>query len=114
MVEKQKFPPGDALNVATQMHTSPSMFGKVMSDINPGMAVAYHFYSDFNTRSLILQEIKRTYDGPVSLAVDYMVWNVTKEDIKVRMSAINEDIWPLPSLSEKLPANAPIKSSGAL
>jgi len=27
MANKQKFPPGDALNVATQVHTSPAMFG---------------------------------------------------------------------------------------
>jgi len=105
MVIKQKFPPADALNVATQVHTSPSMFGKVMSDINPRMAVAYHFYNDFDTQPQIMQEIRKTYEGPVSLAVDYMVWNITKDDIKVRMSSINEDIWPLPSLSAKLPAD---------
>jgi len=52
-----------------------------------------------------LSEIRQTYDGPVSLATDYMVWNVTKEEIKVRMSSINEDIWPLPSLTDKLPAD---------
>jgi ribonuclease Z len=30
------------------------------------------------------------------MATDYTVFNVTKEDIKVRMAAIDEDIWPLP------------------
>ncbi len=29
LVEKQKFPVQDALNVGTQVHTSPAMFGKV-------------------------------------------------------------------------------------
>ena len=105
MVTKQKFPPGDALNVATQVHTSPAMFGKVMSSIKPRMAVAYHFFNDFDTQPQILQEARSTYDGPLSLATDYMVWNVTKDDITVRMSSINEDIWPLPSLTEKAPAD---------
>lgn len=105
MVEKQKFPPGDALNVATQVHTSPAMFGKVMSDTKPRMAVAYHFYNDFDTQPQILKEIRSTYDGPLSLATDYMVWNVTKDHIRTRMSSINEDIWPLASTTEKLPAN---------
>ena len=41
----------------------------------------------------------------MSLAVDYMVWNVTKDDIRVRMAVIDEDIWPLPSITEKLPAD---------
>ncbi len=35
MVNKQGFAVGDALNVATQVHTSPAMFGKVMSQIKP-------------------------------------------------------------------------------
>lgn len=105
MVTKQKFPPGDALNVATQVHTSPAMFGKVMSDTKPKHAVAYHFYNDFDTQPQILREIRSTYDGELSLATDYMVWNVTKEGVRARMSSINEDIWPLASLSEKLPAD---------
>jgi len=105
MVNKQKFPPGDALNVATQVHTSPAMFGKVMSEIKPRLAVGYHVFVDFDTSPQIISEIRSTYDGPLEVAVDYMVFNVTKDDIKVRMSAINEDIWPLPSLTEKLPAD---------
>lgn len=32
----------------------------------------------------------------VAKAVDYMVFNVTKDDVKVRMAAIDEDIWPRP------------------
>lgn len=105
MANKQKFPPGDALNVATQVHTSPAMFGKVMSLTKPRMAVGYHVFNDFDTAPQIMEEIRQTYDGPVALALDYMVFNVTKDDVKVRMSAINEDIWPLASITEKLPAD---------
>ena len=50
-------------------------------------------------------EIRTTYDGPVEVAVDYMVFNVTKDDIRVRMASINEDIWPQPSVSKKLDAD---------
>ena len=102
---KQRFPVGDALNVSTQVHTSPAMFGKVMSEIKPRMAVGYHTFNDFDTLPQIMQEIRKTYDGPVEVAVDYMVFNVTKEDIKVRMAAIDEEVWPLPSVTEKLPAD---------
>ena len=105
MVNKQKFAVGDALNVATQVHTSPAMFGKVMSEIKPRMAVGYHVFVDFDTYPQIMGEIRSTYDGPVEVAVDYMVFNVTKDDIKVRMSSINEDIWPLPSITETLAAD---------
>jgi ribonuclease Z len=32
-----------------------------------------------------------------------MVFNVTRDDIKVRMSAIDEEIWPSPPLQQKQP-----------
>jgi len=44
-----------------------------------------------------------SFTGPLSLATDYMVWNVTKDKIRVRMSAIDEDIWPQPSVYGKKP-----------
>jgi ribonuclease Z len=105
LVNLQKWPVADALNVGTQVHTSPAQFGKVMSDVKPRMAVAYHFFNDFNTAPGVMGLIRKTYDGPVSLAVDYMVWNVTKDDIRIRMAAINEAVWPEPSITEKLPAD---------
>jgi len=105
MVNKQKFAVGDALNVATQVHTSPAMFGKVMSMTKPRMAVGYHVFNDFDTKPQILSEIRKTYSGPVELAADYMVFNVTKDKIRVRMAAIDEAIWPQPSITKKLAAN---------
>lgn len=103
LIDKQKFPPGTALNVGTQVHTAPSQFGKVMSMIKPRMAVGYHFFNDYDTYPVVYDEVRQTYAGPLALATDYMVFNVTKEDIKVRMSAVDEDIWPLPSTIEQLP-----------
>jgi len=104
LVKLQKWSVEDALNVGTQVHTSPAQFGKVMSDINPRMAVGYHFFNDYNTREGVLKLIRKTYDGPLALAVDYMVFNVKKgEDVRVRMAVVDEDIWPEPSITEKLP-----------
>ncbi len=105
LVKKQKWPVPDALNVGTQVHTSPSMFGKVMSLTEPRLAVGYHFFNDFDTTPFVESQIRTTYDGPLALAVDYMVFNVTKDDIRTRMAVINEDVWPLPSVTEKLPAD---------
>jgi ribonuclease Z len=105
LVTRQSWPVADALNVGTQVHTSPAMFGKVMSLIQPRMAVAYHFFNDFDTAPVVEGLVRKTYDGPLSSAVDYMVWNVTKDNIRTRMAVINEDTWPLPSVTEKLPAD---------
>jgi ribonuclease Z len=103
MIEKFKFTPQSALAVGTQIHTAPEAFGKVMSRIKPRMAVAYHFFKDYDTTGDILTRIRTTYDGPLSLAEDYMVWNVTKDKIRVRMAIIDEDVWPPPATEKPQP-----------
>jgi ribonuclease Z len=95
-IQKFKFPPGLALEIGVGIHTSPESFGKVMSMVEPRMAVAYHFFNDFDTRERIGLGIRSTYDGPLSMANDYMVWNVTKDEIRVREVHFNPDVWPPP------------------
>ena len=102
LITKQGYAPKEALMVGTQGHTSPEQFGKVMSLVKPRHAVGYHFYNDFDTEPVVRERIRRTYDGPLDLATDYMVWNVTKDDIRVRMSAIDEEVWPRPALQNKI------------
>ena len=103
MIEKFKFTPQSALMVATQIHTPPEAFGKVMSLTKPRMAVAYHFFKDFDTTAEVNDRIRTTYDGPLSLAEDFMVWNVTKDDIRVRMAVVNEEVWPPPATEKPMP-----------
>jgi ribonuclease Z len=103
LIEKFKFTPQTALAVGTQLHTPPEGFGKVMSIIKPRMAVAYHFFKDFDTTAEVNDRIRSTYDGPLSLAEDFMVWNVTKDGIRVRMAVVSEDIWPPPATEKPLP-----------
>ena len=103
LVTKQGFNPLEALTVGTQGHTSPEQFGKVMSMVEPRLAVGYHFYNDFDIKPEMMKRIRKLYDGPLELAVDYMVFNVTKDSIKTRMSAVDEEIWPSPPTREKIP-----------
>jgi ribonuclease Z len=78
-----------------------------MSLTKPRLAVGYHFFNDFDTQPAVLADIRQTYDGPLALATDYMVFNVTRDDIRVRMAAIDEDIYPQPAASgPKLPPDA--------
>jgi ribonuclease Z len=100
LIDKFKFTPQGALDVGTQVHTSPEAYGKMMSIIKPRMAVAFHFFNDWDTAPDISERIRTTYDGPLSLSTDYMVWNITKDDIRVRMAVVDEDVWP-PQPSEK-------------
>ncbi len=97
MIDKFNFTPQSALAVGTQIHTAPEAYGKMMSIIKPRMAVAYHFFKDFDTTASINDRIRTAYDGPLSLSEDYMVWNITKDDIRVRMAKVDEDVWPPPA-----------------
>ncbi len=69
----------------------------------PRLAVGYHFFNDFDTEPEVRTRIRKTYSGPLALAQDYMVFDVTKDDIRVRMSAIDEEVWPSPAQRKKLP-----------
>jgi ribonuclease Z len=105
LVTKMGFTPESALLVGTQIHTAPEAFGKVMSTIQPRMAVAYHFFKDFDTTGDIYERIKKTYDGPLSLAEDFMVWNVTRDTIRVRMAVVEEHTWSPALASPRNPPN---------
>jgi ribonuclease Z len=90
MMSKFRSTPEAALQVGTQIHTAPEAFGKVMSMIKPRHAVAYHFWKDVDTTPRVLESVRTTYDGPLSLAEDFMVWNVSKEGIRERMTVFDE------------------------
>ena len=67
-----------------------------MDKVEPRMAVAWHFYNDFDTRYDVYEQIRDTYDGPLAMADDLVVFNVTKDDIRVRQAIVNPATWPAP------------------
>jgi len=101
--------PGQALGVGTQIHTSPQAFGKVMSTIKPRHAIGYHFFNDENTRYGVYEGIRDTYDGPLSLATDNMVWNITKEELNVRMTVSPDAAWSVAGPNK--PPKPPVKGT---
>ncbi len=113
LVSKMGFTPESALLVGTQVHTAPEAFGKVMSEIKPRMAVAYHFFKDYDTTPAVYDRIRKTYDGPLSLAEDYMVWNVTKDDIRVRLAEVDHHTWAPPAAAPAEPPKPEDKTAMA-
>ena len=83
-----------ATYVSTRVHTEPQAFGKVMSQVKPRLAVGYHSVLSPENTQAINDEVRKTYDGPLALARDLMVINVTKDDIVVRMASIDEYVLP--------------------
>ena len=85
---------GQATYVSTRIHTEPQAFGKVMSAVKPRLALGYHSVQSPENNAAIMDGVRKTYDGPLALARDLMVINVTKEDIVVRMATVDEYVLP--------------------
>ncbi|MGI9364023.1 MAG: guanitoxin biosynthesis MBL fold metallo-hydrolase GntH [Rhizobiaceae bacterium] len=73
-----------AWRACCEFHTSGPAFGKIMSEISPGHAVAYHTMEEAHQELML--RIRSTYDGPLSIARDMMTWNVTKDGVTERMA----------------------------
>lgn len=83
-----------ATGIGTIAHTAPSEVGPVLAECAPRHAVLYHHFNDFDTAPGIEADVRKTYDGPLTLARDLMVWNVTKDEIAVRMAVVADHVWP--------------------
>ena len=88
-VKEYNQPPQLAWRACCAFHTSGPAFGKIMSEVNPRHAVAYHSMEEAIPD--IQSGIRETYDGPLSMAVDNMVWNITKEKV-VERKVVSTDL----------------------
>ena len=95
-------PPSRSVMMNTVIHTSAQAFGKVMSMLEPKHAIAYHFFNEEGTRYDIYEGIRETYDGPLSMADDMMVWNLTRDGITERMAVSTDDAWDVAGEAEGL------------
>ena len=102
-VEFYNQPPQLAWRACCAFHTSGQAFGKVMSEVKPRHAVAYHFLNEEATRYALYDNIRETYDGPLSMAADMMVWNITKDKVTERMAVSTEEAWPVPGPTRQAP-----------
>jgi len=85
--------------VSTRIHTEPQAFGKIMSTLEPRLAVGYHSVQSPDNNAAIMDGVRAVYAGPLVLARDLMVINVTKENIEVRMATVDEYVLP-PDVTE--------------
>jgi ribonuclease Z len=99
--EKWGFSPQEALNAVTKIHANATFSGKVMALTKAKHNVAYHFQNDADTLPIVRKAVEQVYDGPVDYALDFMVWNVTKDGVRTRMAVPNREGYPTPPLHEK-------------
>lgn len=87
-------PYAQAVFITSYIHTPPQAFGKIMSTLKPRHAIGYHFWTWHDIYDKTLEAVRETYDGPLTLATDMTVWNVTDEQVVVREVFEDENVAP--------------------
>jgi ribonuclease Z len=100
-VEYMSQPPQLSWRMCCEFHTSGQSFGKIMSEIKPRHTVAYHHQEELGPS--VKRGIRETYDGPLSMAVDLMVWNITPDKITERMAVVTRRANAIPSPTRQPP-----------
>ena len=94
------FPPRQAVIVSSYIHTPPSGFGKIMAAVQPRLAVGYHTIRQPELDQMMLEEVRKVYDGPLVIANDLMAWHVTKDAIVQREVVSAERVQAPPTTME--------------
>ena len=94
-------------------HTSAENLGRVFSIAKPRLGVGTHFFTNDYTIDPAFEGIRKKYDGPVVIAQDLMVINVTPEQIVTRMAKTDLLSWAAPApKSSKPPKLDPAPTEG--
>jgi ribonuclease Z len=93
--KKAGVPQEHAELIVNQTHTSPVMVGKVFKSAMARMSVMWHLAVDHDTVGPAYQEMRSQYDGPVTIAQDLTVFNITKNAVVVRQAIIDPVAWPV-------------------
>jgi ribonuclease Z len=93
--KKANVPLKQAEIVVNNSHTSPTMAGKVFKKAGARMSVMWHLAVDHDTVGPANREMRTQYDGPVTIAQDLTVFNITKDAVVVRQVEVNPFAWPV-------------------
>ena len=94
--DKNNMPIEVAENIVHK-HTSASELGEIFTISQPGLGVGTHFFTNEDTIDRAFKGLVESYGGPVAIAQDLMVINVTKEQIVTRMARTDLLGWSAPS-----------------
>lgn len=108
---KMNLPLQIAENVAGA-HSTPDRLGRLFDIARPNLGVAYHYFQDDETIDPFFEKIATTYAGPVALAQDLTVINVSPDQIVVREAETDLLQWTPPGPEEDQPPQLDPKSPG--
>jgi ribonuclease Z len=107
--QKAGVPPAFAEMIVTSVHTSPAMAGKVFDRVGARMSVMWHLAADHDTVGSAFRDMRTQYDGPVTIAQDLTVFNLTADAVVARQAIVDQVPWPVvgPTVVTGPPMNQP-------
>jgi len=85
----------NAMIVVNEIHTPAKAAGVVFELTQPKMAVMYHTWVNDDTLTPLFDDLRIPYLGPVTLAQDLTVFNITPDSIVVRQAHVDYAPWPI-------------------
>lgn len=79
--------------VQASSHTPQLAFGYILSKTRPRLGVATHFMANPENLQPAMEDIRYWYDGPVAIATDLLVLNVSKNQIRQRRARVSDYAW---------------------
>jgi ribonuclease Z len=84
-----------AERIVNGVHTSPAMAGKVFERAGARMSVMWHLAVDHEIVGPVYAEMRTQHDGPVTIAQDLTVFDITADAVVVRQAAVDPTAWPV-------------------
>ena len=84
-----------AITVTDEFHTPAKAAGVIFELTQPKMAVMYHTWVTEETISPLFDDLRIPYLGPVTLAQDFTVFNITPDSLVVRQALVDDAPWPI-------------------
>ncbi|MGB6000393.1 MAG: guanitoxin biosynthesis MBL fold metallo-hydrolase GntH [Thermoanaerobaculia bacterium] len=82
-----------ANSMIASSHTLPVALGKIFALTKPRLAVGTHILSNANTTLPTIDGLRKYYDGPLVIAEDFMVFNITRDKITQRVGVGPRNPW---------------------
>lgn len=95
--KKTHLPLQIAQNICHGVHCPPRSAGRMFQLCQPRLGVVYHTMVSEDLRVPILDDLRTMWKGPVVLAEDLLVLNVSENEILQRQAIVPDLAWPVPS-----------------
>ncbi|QYX30488.1 guanitoxin biosynthesis MBL fold metallo-hydrolase GntH [Sphaerospermopsis torques-reginae] len=88
--KEYNMPLEQVIELQNRFDSPPHAVGAIFDQTRPRLGVLTHLYLNENIKVAILDSCQEVYDGPIEIAQDLMVFNISKNEIKQRIAIVPE------------------------